>query len=221
MFTDGSTHTDLDHIHEFQARFKYSRPQMITLANNQGRYFVNDTELDNVARLWLPEGTEYQDYLILSDHNRDSVPFKIERLGSNRRMINGHMRTYYTDDKVGIDLNWEDLPSRAYSMLGGYYDWIGNKDECRQFTVDGGAGGLQMFDWYSSHKGSMYVFMSYDNIPTSAVHGDVALSGYGRVYEMIITDFNYDINKRGGIFTYGSDKYAIDLWNVSMSLEEV
>ena len=212
MFT-GSTHTDLEHIEEFQSRFKYARPQMICLAENQGRYFVNNTDPTNVARLWLPEGKEYEEYLILSDHNRQSVPISIERLGSNRRMINGHMRTYHTADKMGIDLSWEDLPSRAYPVLGSYGNY--------SFTVDGGAGGLQMKDWYLKHRGSMYVFMSYDNIPISAVHGTVAFNGYGRVYEMVITEFSYEVNKRGKPHVLGSDIYAIDHWNVSMSLEEV
>lgn len=216
MFTSGS-HTDLDHIKEFQSRFKYARPQMVCLSNNQGRYFVNTTETSNVDRLWLPEGTEYEDFLILSDHNRQSVPFNVERLGSNRRMINGHMRTYHTADKLGMSLSWEDIPSRAFAHFNAY-----DTNECRKFTVDGGAGGLQMYDWYMKHKGSMYVFTSFDNVPTSAVHGNVPFRGYGRVYEMIISDFSFDVKQRSGIFNFNStDIYAIDMWDVDMALEEV
>jgi WD40 repeat protein len=221
MFTDGSLHTDLDHIKEFQARWEYARPNFISLSENEGRYFVNESGDDNVAQLWLPEGVENEDFILLSDHNRSTAPFGIERIGARKRMINGDMRAYHVADKLSVTLSWDDIPSRSYSSLNGYSDWVADPSACTKFTVDGGAGGVDMLKWYNGHKGSMWAFFSFDNISSSAVHGDVAFRGYGRVYEMMITDFEYEVSKRGGLFKNGLDTYAIDLWNVSMTLEEV
>lgn len=225
MFTNGSIHTDLDHIKEFKARWQYSRPNFLTLATNQGRYFVNSTDPDYPARLWLPEGEENVDFVMLSDHNRSTAPFGTERIGSRKRMINGDMRSYFIADKLSITVSWDEIPSRAYSTMGGYADWVENQTGCAKFTVDGGAGGVEMLRWHNEHKGSMWAFFSFDNIDTDAVHPEVAFKGYGRVYEMMITDFDYEVTRRSGGFPVVNggvpETLYLDLWNVSMTLEEV
>lgn len=225
MYTNGSLHTDLDHIKEFQTRWEWTRPNFVTLSENQGRYFVNETDPNNVSRLWLPEGTEGEDFLLLSDHNRSSAPFATERIGARKRMINGDMRAYHVADKLSLTLSWDDLPSRAYSTIGGYADWVNNPNGCAKFTVDGGAGGVEMMNWYNSHKDSVWAFFSFDGVGSDDVHNDVVFRGYGRVYEMMITDFNYEVTKRSSGFpvTNGGNTEVLflDLWNVSMTLEEV
>lgn len=227
MFTDGALHTDLNHIEEFQNRWEYTRPNFISLSENQGRYFVNDVVgSTNVSRLWLPEGVENEDFVILSDHNRSTAPFTTERIGTRKRMINGDMRAYHVADKLSVTLSWDDIPSRAYSTIGGYADWVNDPRRCAKFTVDGGAGGVEMLNWHNRHKGSMWAFFSFDGVGTDSVHNDVVFRGYGRVYEMMITDFEYEVNRRSGGWTiknkYGQDETLfLDMWNVSMTLEEV
>jgi hypothetical protein len=122
-----------------------------------------------------------------------------------------------------LDLSWDLIPSRAYSTLGGYSDWIKDPSRCAKFTVDGGAGGVEMLNWYNSHKGSMWVFLSFDNAPSQQARTDTIFSGYGRVHEVMITSFEYDVIQRSGGFPIngGSEKLFLDLWNVSMTLEEV
>lgn len=217
----GPGHNDTQHMEEFFARWKYGRPNFITLSENSGRYFVNDgvnPALPN--RLWLPEGSDGTDFLMLSDHNRSSMPFTIERIGERKRMINGTLRGYFIADKLKVDINWENLPSRAYKSLESTGNEPIGTDLCQAFTADGLAGGLQMLHWYNSHKGALWCFMSFDNIPLSSVHGDVAFSGYGRVYEMFITDFSYDVTKRGMKMREANNTYGVDFWNISMNLEE-
>lgn len=225
MHTNGSLHTDLDHIVEFQSRWEYVRPNFMTLSDNQGRYFVNETDPGNVSRLWLPEGAEREDFIFLSDHNRSSAPFTMDRIGARKRMINGDMRAYHVADKLSITLSWEDLPSRAYSTIGGYDDWVINQNGCAKFTVDGGAGGVEMLTWHNSHKASMWAFMSFDGVGSDDVHNDIVFRGYSRVYEMMITDFDYEVTKRSSGFpvTNGGNTEVLflDLWNVTMTLEEV
>ncbi len=84
-----------------------------------------------------------------------------------------------------------------------------------QYTVDGGAGGLDLLQWYESHPGSFWVYLAYDkftNYGRDAIEDYKHLDQYNEVVEMYISDFSYTVEKRGGIY---------DLWNVSISLEEV
>lgn len=220
MFT-GAGHTDLDHIVEFQDRWEYVRPNFVALSNNQGRYFVNDTDPTNVDRLWLPEGAEGTDWILLSDHNRAGVPLSPNRIGSRQRMINGDMRGYHIADKLNISLSWDNIPSRAYSTIAGYADWKLNPKSAAKFTADGGAGGVEMLKWYEGHAGSMWAFLSFDGVGNDDVPDDVVFRGYSRVYEVYMTEFEYEVSGRSSGYTVGSDTYYLDLWDVSMTLEEV
>jgi hypothetical protein len=84
------------------------------------------------------------------------------------------------------------------------------KDE---YTVDGGAGGVEMLDWYENHTGSFYVFLAYDKYNNLANDDRDGLDGYNEVLEMFITDFNYTVVQRGT-----DPKH--DFWNISVTLEE-
>lgn len=222
---------DIEHMNWFRERWEYvngtfGRPNLVTFSNNSGRYFI-----DGDDQLWLPEGVEGEDFVILSDHNRSSAPFQTERIGVNKRMINGRMRSYHVADKLSISLSWDDLPSRAYSILNGYETWSGQQkalamsnpvaDPITKFTADGGAGGVEMLKWWQEHYGSFWVFFSFDGVPVTLSNSTV-FNGYSRVYEMQITDFDYEISKRSrGIAAAGGGLYHLDFWNVSLSLEEV
>lgn len=81
-----------------------------------------------------------------------------------------------------------------------------------EYTVDGGAGGADLLDWYENHTGPFYVYLSYDK-PQNFNGAYNRLSEYSEVIEMYIADFSYTVTRRG------ANNY--DFWNVSVTLEEV
>jgi hypothetical protein len=87
-----------------------------------------------------------------------------------------------------------------------------HKDQ--QYTTDGGAGGVELLDWYENHPGSFYVLLSYDkynNFDGSSKYDK--LKQYNQVVEVMFADFGYSVIKRGGT--------NHDFWDISISLEEV
>jgi hypothetical protein len=89
-----------------------------------------------------------------------------------------------------------------------------------QYTADGGAGGGEMLDWYENHTGPFWVLLSYDkyaNFSDGTISGNNAarqkLTQYSDARQMFISNFNYSIVKRG--------RNNFDMWNVSVTLEEV
>jgi hypothetical protein len=156
------------------------------------------------------------DFLILSDHNRKEISFKPERIEKRERMINGRMRSYHIADKMTISTSWDMLPSRAFNLDPNFNTSTGvpTTSSLTQYTVDGGAGGNELLDWYNNHTGSFYVFLAYDKKGNFAESGQYGhLAEYNEVIEMFISSFDHTVVKRGG------SNY--DFWNVSVTLEEV
>jgi len=209
-------------------RKKYQRPQGLLFADNEGI---------KVDGFHIPEGDEigslaasvdgYGEFIILSDNNRSPIDFKTVRIEKRERMINGRMRSYHTADKLTLTVSWEMLPSRALDTYAGF-DVDGNpnllKTETRlnplEFTTDGGAGGVELLDWYKNHTGSFWVYLAYDKYTnfkdvyeTSTQDERFANTDrYNEVIEMFFTDFSYSVQKRSGL--------NFDFWNVSLTLEE-
>lgn len=192
--------------------------------------------------LLVPDGFEVNeenpgdDFLIISDHNRKDISFKPERIEKRERMINGRMRSYHIADKMTISTSWDMLPSRSFNLdpefdtatglptvvgitSGGSAIFAGTPlgptdTPISQYTVDGGAGGNELLDWYQNHTGSFYVFLGYDKKGNFAESGQYGhLAEYNEVLEMFISSFDYTVLKRGG------SNY--DFWNISVTLEEV
>jgi hypothetical protein len=181
-------------------------------------------------------------FIILSDHNRSPIDVTTERIEQRQRMANGTMRSYHIADKLQISTSWDMLPSRGFAGDPRFEQQFGNpttlvtsldhdsnpstpnkvispfgsaysKDQ--QYTADGGAGGGELLDWYESHKGPFWVLLSYDkykNFETSNV-GRQRLGQYSEKRQMYISQFDYSIVKRGAA--------NFDMWNVSVTLEEV
>jgi hypothetical protein len=82
-----------------------------------------------------------------------------------------------------------------------------------QYIVDGGAGAVDILDWYEKHTGPFYVYLAYDKLDNFSGNDYNRLNEYNEVIEMYITSFSYDIARRG------SNNY--DFWNISVTLEEV
>jgi len=210
-------------------RKKYQRPQGILFADNEGI---------KVDGFHIPEGDEigslgasvdgYGEFIILSDNNRSPIDFKTVRIEKRERMINGRMRSYHTADKLTLTVSWDMLPSRAFDTYAGF-DANGNPNmaiipEIRtnplEFTTDGGAGGVELLDWYKNHSGSFWVYLAYDKYTNfkdvfETVNSDERFANtnkYNEVIEMFFTDFSYSVQKRSGL--------NFDFWNVSLTLEE-
>jgi hypothetical protein len=180
-------------------RKKWGRPQGLLFSNNSG------TLQDN---MYIPQGTEWEDFIILSDHNRSPISISQQRIENKMRMINGNMRSYFTADKINVETNWQRLPSRAFSEDPDFNS-AGNITNLNAVlhTADNGAGGSDLLDWYETHPGPFYVFLSYDKFGT----GNMAK--YTQVLKVFFSSFMFDVETRG------EDLH--DLWNISLGLEEV
>lgn len=192
-------------------RQKYARPQAILFADNPG------TILENGKR--VPDGYEIgseqssgETFIILSDHNRGPIEVKVTRIEKRERMVNGRMRSYHIADKLAITLSWSMIPSRSFS-LSPEFDETGTKQYGDQYTADGGAGGSELLNWYENNTGSFWVYLAYDKPQNFSSNKYARLSEYNQVIEMFFSDFSYSVQKRGGS--------NHDLWNVSLTLEEV
>ena len=208
-------------------RKKYSRPQAMLFADNPG------TKVDG---FYIPDGSEigaytgseagYGEFLILSDDNRSEIDFTPVRIEKRERMINGRMRSYHIADKLQISASWDMLPSRAYDTKADF-DISGDADmqpsisrpKPLEFTTDGGAGGVELLNWYENHKGSFWVYLAYDKYTnfedTDSTEVDNRFNNinkYNEIVEVFFSDFNYSVVKRSGL--------NFDFWNVSLTLEE-
>lgn len=211
--------------------------------------------------------TEINTFMVLSDHNRSPINMVPERIEKRERMINGRMRSYHIADKLKIDVSWDMLPSRSYrsnplfaqqdvqSVLGTKTDpvtqdvshptiipaYSAGESSLRflngEYTADGGAGGVELLDWYESHKGSFWVYLAYDKYndftTTSTKSKYNHLAEYNQIVEVYFSKFDYSVIKRGQQYIVGYEKRSDgtndltkpiynghDLWNVSLSLEE-
>ena len=202
-------------------RRRYKRPQALLWSENPGT-------LSN--GVYLPAGYEVQgnfaastdpdlinQFLILSDHNRGELNFTPTRIEQRQRTINGRMRSYHIADKLTMSVSWTNLPSRSYFQDAGFLatGLSPDKKTTGEYTADGGAGGVELLDWYENHTGPFWMFMAYDKYSNfgKADADYTHLAQYNQIVQVYIADFNYSVVKRGGA--------NHDLWNISVTLEEV
>lgn len=204
-------------------RKKYQRPQAMMWSDNSGT-LVDGLYVPNGFEVNSDPGSEtnedlFDQFLILSDDNRTPLDFKPTRIENRKRMVNGRMRSYHIADKLTLSTSWDMLPSRSYYLRPNFSQETGKSDYSNyrslEYTTDGGAGGVDILDWYENHKGSFWVYLAYDK-HSAFGNNDSAyghLSKYNQLVEMYIADFSYSVVKRGGS--------NHDFWNVSVTLEEV
>lgn len=188
-------------------RNKYGRPQAMLFSDNPGT-------IDN--GFYVPQGNEFEDFIIVSDHNREPIKFTNNRIEEKVRTINGRMRSYHIADKLSISTSWKNLPSRAASTeliidQESGQTLIGPNDLA--YTADGGAGGVDLLNWYENHQGSFWVFLAYDKLTNFESDKYNKLTQYNEIIEVFFDDFQYDIINRG--------RATHDFWDISLSLEEV
>ena len=219
-------------------RWKYERPQGLLFADNPGTLVYVDPEDENSGSLYVPIGFEINSnqtgqtdtslidqFIILSDDNRQPVEFSVDRIENRQRTVNGRMRSYHIADKLSISTSWNLLPSRSFRLNPNFNTTTGATEYSGEFgkpnavdgqyTSDGGAGGVELLKWYENHQGSFWVYLSYDKYSNfgsnDAAYGN--LKKYNQVVEVFFADFQYSVVKRGG------SNY--DFWNISFTLEEV
>jgi hypothetical protein len=159
--------------------------------------------------------------MILSDHNRGELQFTPIRIEQRQRTINGRMRSYHIADKLNMSVSWTNLPSRSYSQDPAFNSagTSAYKNSTGEFTSDGGAGAVDLLEWYENHSGPFWMYLAYDKYTNFPVDGEITdasynhLAQYNQIMQVYISDFNYSIVKRGGT--------NHDLWNISVTLEEV
>lgn len=191
-----------------QGRMSYlkggTRPQAMLWSDNAG------TLEDGY---YVPQGTEGEDFIIVSDHNRSEISFSNERIETRQRMVNGGMRSYWIADKLKISSSWERLPSRPFDG-NVTFDANGNIVTANyiSYTVDGAAGGVDMLSWYETHPGSFYLFLSYDKYRINGYENYNRLQTYSQVLKVYFSSFDYNVEKRSG--------GGFDFWTVNVSMEE-
>jgi len=203
-------------------RKRYQRPQAVLWSNNAGTlvdglYVPNGYEVGED----VPEETDpslIDQFLILSDHNRGEINFQNQRLEQRQRTVNGRMRSYHIADKIGISWSWNMLPSRAFYQNAEFNSTTGvspYQNNTQEFTADGGAGGVEILDWYQNHTGPFWMYLAYDKYSNFGDDNNAFghLAQYNQIIQVYFADFSYSVVKRGG--------NNFDLWNISVTLEEV
>lgn len=185
-------------------RFEYARPQAIVWSDG---YEINNG-------VYVPSGVEFQNFIILSDHNRSEIEIRKQRIENKKRMINGTMRSYHIADKLEFSFSWQMLPSRAFNK-DPVFNSVGQPTAANleQYTADNGAGGVDLNVWYQEHNSPFHMLLSYDNYDNFSSNKYNRLREYSQVVQVYFSSFDMSIVKRGGT--------NHDLWNVSVSLEEV
>jgi hypothetical protein len=209
-------------------RKKFHRPQAMLWSENPGT-------LTN--GIYIPDGYEVgtnpesitdmslaDQFIVLSDHNRGPLDFKPTRIDRKERMINGRMRSYHIADKLTLSVSWSKLPSRSYAIFPDFDPTTGKSDMAgvygrssgadQEYTVDGGAGGVDILNWYENHEGSFWVYLAYDRPDNFEGQPNQygRLTQYNQIVEMFISDITYTVDSR-------SNNQG-DLWNITVSLEE-
>lgn len=196
-------------------RRQYARPQGIMFADNPGTRTADG--------FYVPAGFEVGtanttggNFLILSDNNRDPINIVKERIEQRKRTINGTMRSYHVADKSTISTSWTRLPSRSFELDPDFSETTGKPQTLgTKHTTDGGAGGVEILEWYNNNKGSFWVYLAYDlyNEFSETTNKYNNLDKYSQVLEVYFSSFSYTVEKRGGS--------NFDFWNIDLSLEEV
>lgn len=202
-----------------QGRQKYGRPQAMLWADNSGYMDENGFLVPYGQEIGTDLFTgEDGSFLIITDDNRKEISFKNERLESRERMVNGRMRSYHIADKMTVSTSWDMIPSRAYPSLARFDESTGSAQSGLiglEYTTDGGAGGVEMLEWYRQNNGgSFFLYLAYDNYKNPGNPDDSFnnLNKYNEVIEVFFSDFSHSVVKRG------QNNY--DFWNISVTLEE-
>lgn len=121
--------------------------------------------------------------------------------------LDGNALTEHNRKSLTVDINRIENSNRTASgalrkyVVADKYEWSITWDDCpdrASKTVDGKWGGQEMLDFYEANPGVFILTVKDNSTP--------------KTYNAVITNFTYDVLKRSG---------AAELWNISMTIEEV
>lgn len=139
----------------------------------------------------------------VTDHGRGPLSENTERIGVDKRMADGTLRRQFIGIKRKWSVQWEALPS-TNSVTNGFK------------TADGGMAGEDIEQFYFATPGKFRMVLrrgSAINVATPTPPDSALPYEDDNFYivNVMFTDFNKEVRKRG----------AVDLWSVSVALEEV
>jgi len=174
---------------------KWLRPSLIIFCENEPMY------TDSVWNLG-------ENYLYLTDDNRDPVQVTYSRIEYKQRMITGRMRSYHVADKRSFSTAWTNLPSRSKDSERKYISEHETTSSSSKY-----AAGQELKEWYETYTGDFWILLVYDGKQYNSTSNNVAASSESQIekFQVFFEDFNYDIVKRGQFN---------DLWDVSVDLVE-
>lgn len=152
------------------------------VANGQRTtYLPRGSAVQVYARdLYADPSDTTQDWIKLSEHNREDIPITIQRIEKTQRMANGNLRKFFVADKKEFTFSWRMLPGT------------------RIYTVDNAWGALDLITFYNSTEGqsTFDIRLNFAKAGTSQ-----ELSGYEQ-YNVSCTSFNATLVKRGEVPFY-------------------
>ena len=181
-------------------RKKWTRPQAMIWSDKQ---FV----LSNGGYVPTDDAIEGESFIIVTDHARAAIEMSPERIESRSRMINGTSRSHFTADKLALSTSWSLLPGRIASQPVQFDRLIGSRVAGGEsYVADEASSATDLRDWYSTHPGPFWVYLSYD-----AGSETDTMAKYAGQYHMYFASFSASLVKRG----------MYDMWDISVSLSEV
>lgn len=138
----------------------------------------------------------------LSEHNRSAANISKEIIENRKRTVDGSLRSYVVAQKTTFELSWDGIPATY------------------QHTVDGYKGGWDLLDFYKSYFDKEFYLYLYSRELAARTTTEAAVNSAGDRYTVRFSDFSYEIVKRNVRMERGVSAIT-DLWNVSLSLEEV
>ena len=147
---------------------------------------------------WLDGST----WVKISDHGRSPLAIDVERIETKTRMADGTLRRYTVAKKRTFSTSWDNFPSVVTSFL-----------------ANGDHAGNWMEEFYNRTDGAFKMRLragSDENVALATAltrtGGDPLQSDNEREFTVMITEWSKEVIKRGKGF---------DLWNISLTLEEV
>ena len=134
----------------------------------------------------------------VTDHNRSELSISVEPIETKQRMVSGTMRKYTVIKKRTFSWSWSDLPDKNVTFL-----------------ANGTTYGNWLEEFYNVTDGVFLMRLrsgSDEPLTTLARAGTDDNADNTRIFKVMFSEYSKDVVKRGKTF---------DLWNMSMTLEEV
>ena len=134
----------------------------------------------------------------VTDHGRSELNVDVEPIETKQRMVNGTMRKFTVAKKRTFSWSWNNLPDKPVTFL-----------------ANGTTHGNWLESFYNSTNGAflMRLRSGSDEALSNVVRNGTSLGEDNtRVFTVMFSEYSKSVVKRGRTF---------DMWNVTMSVEEV